>query len=636
MSITVEAQVQKKMVPIWTHSFARCNRIERTDTRIMLFEPNKTKPLVLSTKTSPREAARWANSMRKLRGLDEESLLGLPDDDSEEEEDSNEDSSEDEDKQYYQKPPPALANVRRDVVFKILLLHGAITTTRFCELASEDNKQIFKDAAEVEAFIEKHGPSWGLWIDKGHEGKVIRNQLTDQTIDDLEELPAIAHQRYKYCRDKIIEKLVECFEDLKQKWLGEEFAHMELSEDDAASAFLKWLYASLLRDEGYNNRNVKEDRHVEEIVKGPGRDRVLPSRWVTGLVEGSIKGRVKGADFSFLKAVAKKWKEETVLPTYKELKNYKLVAWLEALDRQDANEDRPEDEALDSSWTDKSLHVSYKEGPRPKLISLILSKRVQHRKELEETHRVVMGLDIYNKLKKKYNALKHDPCKMHSRMMVMLTIYDTLLVNTSTYGMQGTILPNAMKVLIREFDVEGECYASPVNRYNGPPDWKFCSAYKETDKWFGSEGSFYHFKPEQGSFECNPPFANDTVDHMFSHIFALLESSRKPLSFIVIIPMAQWNHAQKWYPAAKGGVPFYRGHQVLRQRDHMYLTGEWHKSSQVSSEDCWDAVMDTAVIWIQNDAGNQKWEPTADKMAKVAKAFRDDSFGGNDSAYLNL
>ena len=46
--------------------------------------------------------------------------------------------------------------------------------------------------------------------------------------------------------------------------------------------------------------------------------------------------------------------------------------------------------------------------------------------------------------------------------------------------------------------VSAECFASPLN-------WQtqlYCSAFKDTDAWFGSQGSFFNFLPtEDGSYE---------------------------------------------------------------------------------------------------------------------------------------
>lgn len=51
------------------------------------------------------------------------------------------------------------------------------------------------------------------------------------------------------------------------------------------------------------------------------------------------------------------------------------------------------------------------------------------------------------------------------------------------------------------------CFASPLNQHYGA----FCSAFPDVDAVFGSSGSFFHFFPSEGSFECNPPFQTDSI-----------------------------------------------------------------------------------------------------------------------------
>ena len=59
--------------------------------------------------------------------------------------------------------------------------------------------------------------------------------------------------------------------------------------------------------------------------------------------------------------------------------------------------------------------------------------------------------------------------------------------------------------LNREAGAEAECFASPLNAYFA----NFCSAFVDTDRWFGSRGSFFDFAPREGSYECNPPFVDE-------------------------------------------------------------------------------------------------------------------------------
>jgi phosphorylated CTD-interacting factor 1 len=69
--------------------------------------------------------------------------------------------------------------------------------------------------------------------------------------------------------------------------------------------------------------------------------------------------------------------------------------------------------------------------------------------------------------------------------------------------------------------VEAECFASPLNcRWR-----RYCSAHPDTDAPFGSLGSFFGFKPTEGSFECNPPFEEALVLRCARHINGLLDAA---------------------------------------------------------------------------------------------------------------
>ena len=59
------------------------------------------------------------------------------------------------------------------------------------------------------------------------------------------------------------------------------------------------------------------------------------------------------------------------------------------------------------------------------------------------------------------------------------------------------------EVLSVHFGASAECFASPLNHHYA----HYFSAFPDTDRWFGSRGSFFENFPKEGSFECNPPFA---------------------------------------------------------------------------------------------------------------------------------
>jgi len=608
LSLTAKVKVEDKWQVAWTTGpggLERYDRVERRKATVSLQEAGSKKAHLILTAFSSGDALDWCNKIRTMLGM-----ISLPPTESCASDSSsgsgNSSDSSDEEEEVYQKPPQALASVRRENVFKLLLLHGAITTNDFAKLLKEDKKPQFKGPNEVEEFIRRHGPSWGLWIEGDIPGKkVIKMQLTNKTLDEMEELPSVASQRMKLCRERVLDSLCKHFKEVTKH---------EYDDDDAAHAFIKWIYAALLRDEGYEGQNLKEHKDAWPLYSdsAKGIDQILPRKQIRDVLEGAIKGwtrkntEMEEISLGVARKIVESWvKDIKKIATL--LQDYKLGQWLKILDLQEATDAK--------TWTDESLNVVIKHGPKPKLVSLVL--RGSHESEVD---RAQMGQEVYDKLATRYRALGHDSTKMHSRMFVLIRAYDLLCINTKTYGMQGTVLPTAMKVMKEEFEVQGECYASPMNRCNFEP-WQFCSALHYVDKWFGSEGSFYHFRPKTGSFECNPPFTNDTVDHMMSHIIELLKSSEQPLSIIVVIPTNQWDHVCNWFKQV-GGVPFAKKVVALAMHDHEYLTGNWYNSAEVTKDETWHAPMSTTLIWMQNDAGHAKWLPTPEKIAKLISAFR--------------
>ena len=58
-------------------------------------------------------------------------------------------------------------------------------------------------------------------------------------------------------------------------------------------------------------------------------------------------------------------------------------------------------------------------------------------------------------------------------------------------------MQDSFDVLLQGMSIQFECFASPLNCRYG----RFCSAFPDTDMAFGSLGSFFEFRPQQGSYE---------------------------------------------------------------------------------------------------------------------------------------
>ena len=120
--------------------------------------------------------------------------------------------------------------------------------------------------------------------------------------------------------------------------------------------------------------------------------------------------------------------------------------------------------------------------------------------------------------------------RMHTRMLAVFLRYETLIEVSKAAGMQGSVPTGAFHVLRDHFGVSGECFASPLNQTLVYLDtqnrnreerrarsiskmedgYSFCSAFRDTDHWFGSRGSFFSSSfvlcrhPERGDSSLGP------------------------------------------------------------------------------------------------------------------------------------
>ncbi|KAK3275880.1 hypothetical protein CYMTET_16015, partial [Cymbomonas tetramitiformis] len=78
---------------------------------------------------------------------------------------------------------------------------------------------------------------------------------------------------------------------------------------------------------------------------------------------------------------------------------------------------------------------------------------------------------------------------------------------------------------------------------------RFCSAYLDVDRPFGSLGSAFEFCPQEGCFEANPPFEDSLIQSIGTHVEGLVAAASKPLMFIFIFP--RWPDKASWQHFAK-------------------------------------------------------------------------------------
>ena len=98
--------------------------------------------------------------------------------------------------------------------------------------------------------------------------------------------------------------------------------------------------------------------------------------------------------------------------------------------------------------------------------------------------------------------------------------------------------PQKVYDMFYDWSIRNEGFASPFNaRVLGKPQAQFYSLFKDTDKIFGSGGSFFNLEtPENPGHWClDPPFTTDIMTKV-DHILKTWLETYKELSFLLIIP----------------------------------------------------------------------------------------------------
>nr|DBA27816.1 TPA: hypothetical protein GDO54_008272 [Pyxicephalus adspersus] len=209
--------------------------------------------------------------------------------------------------------------------------------------------------------------------------------------------------------------------------------------------------------------------------------------------------------------------------------------------------------------------------------------------------------------------------KFLSRVWSLLRRYQVMF-GTAQFegsGLQGALPVSVFQALHRIFGVTLECFASPLNCYFK----QYCSAFPDTDGYFGSRGPCLSFFPVSGSFEANPPFSEELMDAMVTHFEYLLESSDQPLSFIVFIP--EWRDPPTPALTRMEESRFKRHQMVLPAFQHEYRSGSQHVCKR--EELYYKAVHNTAVLFLQNEAGFQKWTPSPERVQELCTAYKHSS-----------
>ena len=228
---------------------------------------------------------------------------------------------------------------------------------------------------------------------------------------------------------------------------------------------------------------------------------------------------------------------------------------------------------------------------------------------------------IHNDVKKEdlENPAVKDGQIFISRVFSLICRYESYfknsIVSNEGYGFQAALPEQVFSELNRLFGVCEEMFASPFNCYFA----NFCSAFSDTDVFFGSRGSFFDYEPIEGSFECNPPFSTDLYDRMLSHIERLLSSSENPLSFIVFIP--ERINGEDFNVDRIKKSKFLRETIIVLYNRHQYISGAQHLIEKSRDLKYYNPCHNTQIFFLQNKPGYEKWTPTQEKVDSLLKSM---------------
>lgn len=256
-------------------------------------------------------------------------------------------------------------------------------------------------------------------------------------------------------------------------------------------------------------------------------------------------------------------------------------------------------------------------SPRPPPIDFMQDKDTTCLRYNGEALRI--NTAYFHKLEQLYRYNCFDDRKFElflPRVWCLLKRYQTLLGTNPNegHGTQGALPVTVLECLHKHFSVTFECFASPLNCYFR----QYCSAFPDTDSYFGSRGPILDFKPVCGSFEANPPFCEELMEATVRHFEKLLSESHEPLSFIVFVP--EWREPAPSALLHLEASRFNRKQIILLPFEHEYRHGFQHFISK--SEIVLKSGHGTVAVWLQNDAGFSRWGPTPDKVDALLEAFR--------------
>jgi len=198
------------------------------------------------------------------------------------------------------------------------------------------------------------------------------------------------------------------------------------------------------------------------------------------------------------------------------------------------------------------------------------------------------------------------------RLYCLLRRYDTCFGKHGS-GFQAAAPETVFQFLSSEFGVCHETFASPLNCYYA----RYNSAFPDTDGYFGSQGSFFDFKPVEGSFQLGTPNVEEVMNKAAHHVQNLLENATGPMSFIMFVP--DWNNPPADFLTVYGTSRFLKQNFLVEGNGYCYIRGNQQEPS--NSTHYFVAPFSSRVFILQNEQAVKKWPATDNKVKKLKEAF---------------
>lgn len=200
--------------------------------------------------------------------------------------------------------------------------------------------------------------------------------------------------------------------------------------------------------------------------------------------------------------------------------------------------------------------------------------------------------------------------------------YDTTDGDAS--GNQMALPQGVFNYLQSEYGLECECFASPLNRYAKIQN--YCSQFIDTDKPFGSLGSFFEYWPEEGAFECNPPFVEECMIQNIKHVLECLkkaEEAKKSLTFFIIVPA--WRDDCESYRLTTENDYFVLEIE-MKKDDYFYRNGMAHQKDYTVM----DVHSDSLLLVLQTSEAKEKNKIDSEKFEREIRS----KWGKESEEYL--